>query len=127
MSHQERHDPHCEHGGNDGERREGQGPDTRFLDFELDKVMFQDAESLVREAFRELLKDDIKARLRERWNDRIKALAELATDELIADVEANFEIQARIEARNEARKDIDARVRAIVLGKPAQADESSEG
>jgi hypothetical protein len=86
MSHHDEHDDTCEHGAQaDG------GPDTRFLDFELHKVMYDEAESIVREAYRELLKDAIKQRLQARWGARITALGQLAADEAMADADANFE------------------------------------
>jgi hypothetical protein len=109
MSHHDEHDDTCEHGAQaDG------GPDTRFLDFELHKVMYDEAESIVREAYRELLKDAIKQRLQARWGARITALGQLAADEAMADADANFEIQARIEARNSARKSLEDRIQAII-------------
>ena len=80
----------------------GNGPDTSFLDFELDKVMYDEAEAVVREAFRELLKDAAKRRIQDTWGKRIEALAALAVDEALADNDANFAIQAQIAARNEA-------------------------
>ncbi|PRQ05212.1 hypothetical protein [Enhygromyxa salina] len=94
----------------------GNGPDTGFLDFELHKVMFDEAESLVREAYRELIKDAAKRRLEQRWGERITALANLAVDEAMADADANLQIQALIEARNQARQSLDARVQGIVRG-----------
>lgn len=100
-----------EHGG---QGQGGNGPDTRFLDLELSKVLFDEAESITRKAFRELLEEAAKQHLRERWGERIQALAVLAVDELIADAEANLEIEARIAARNQARENLEDRVAAIL-------------
>src|SRR5688572_18504251 len=75
MSHHE-HDDTCGH-----EAESGGGPDTGFLDFELHKVMYDEAESIVREAYRELLKDAVKQHLSKTWGARITALAQLAADE----------------------------------------------
>ena len=119
MSHHEHDDSH--HGDNCGG-----GPDTRFLDFELDKVMYDGAESLVREASRELLNEAIKKRLQEVWGERITALANLAVDEFVADVEANLQIQALIVARNEAHGGVEAKVRRILHGGDDEASAEAE-
>jgi histone H3/H4 len=124
MSHHHDHDhDHC----NDNDRRDQErgGPDTRFLEFELSKVLFSEAEGVAREAFRELLKEAAKRRLQERWGDRISALANLAIDELIEDAAANFEIEAKIAARNQARRALEDRVSEI-LARPAGASESGD-
>jgi hypothetical protein len=116
MSEHEHDDQQCTQGP------QGGGPDTGFLDFELHKVMFDEAESIVREAYRELLKDAAKRRLETHWGERITALANLAVDEAMADADANLEIQALIEARNQARRGLDARVQGIIRGESADAD-----
>ncbi|PRP91234.1 hypothetical protein ENSA5_57090 [Enhygromyxa salina] len=112
-----------DHDQHDEQPHQGGGPNTSFLDFELHKVMYDEAESIVREAYRELLKDAAKRRLEQRWGDRIAALANLAVDEAIADADANFEIQAQIEARNEAQRSIEERIQTIIRGR-ADADEA---
>jgi hypothetical protein len=126
---QHNHDHGHEHDGHDGHDHGGHedaghehadgGTDTRFLDLELSKVLFGEAESITRKAFRELLEEAAKQHLRERWGERIHALAVLAVDELIADAEASLEIEARIAARNQAREGLDDRVAAI-LGAPTR-------
>lgn len=113
-------------GDNDGDRGPGGGgrggaPNTEFLDLEITKVLYGEASGLVRAAARELLQEAIKARLRERLGDRLDAIARLAADELVLDVEANLEIEARIVARQEARASIDERVREAFAGKAAPA------
>jgi hypothetical protein len=125
MSHHDDHDDHCERGdGPEG----GRGPDTSFLDFELHKVMYDEAESIVRKAYRELLEDAVKERLREVWGERITALANLAADEAMADADANFQIQALIEARNDARRGLEDRIQAIIHSEePGEAPEPGGG
>lgn len=118
MSH---HDDH-QHDHRDQDRG---GPETNFLDLELSKVLYSEADGVTREAFRELLKEAAKRRLQERWGDRIVALANLAVDELLADAEANLEIEAQIGARNRARRAVEERV-AEILGRPPGAGESGD-
>jgi histone H3/H4 len=124
MSHHD-HDHDHDHECRDHHRRDHDrgGPDTRFLDLEISKVLFSEADGVTREAFRELLKEAAKRRLQERWGDRITALANLAIDELLEDVAANSEIEAKIAARNEARRTLEDRVSEI-LARPASAGES---
>jgi hypothetical protein len=119
MSHHE-HDHDQDHDCREDDRRDHDrgGPDTRFLDFEISKVLFSEAEGVARDAFRELLKEAAKRRLQERWGDRIEALANLAIDGLLDDAAANFEIEAKIAARNQARQALDDRVSEI-LARPA--------
>lgn len=112
MSHD--HDDHCHDQHHGSPQAHGGGPNTDFLDFELHKVMYDEAESIVREAYRELLKDAIKQRLQARWGGRITALANLAADEAMADADANFQIQALIESRNAAHADVEQRIQAII-------------
>lgn len=122
MSHHEDRD----HDHNDDDHgRERGGPDTDFLDLELAKVLYSEAEGVTREAYRELLKEAAKQRLLERWGDRITALANLAVDELIDDAEASLEIEARIAARNQGRRAVEDRVTQI-LGHTAADNESDD-
>jgi hypothetical protein len=101
------------------EHREG-GPDTRFLQLEMSQVLYGEAESLTKRAFRELLLESAKARFRERFGDKITGLAQLAVDELMADMLANLEIEARIQGRNRERGRIKDRLRDIfAAGGPA--------
>lgn len=119
MSDKQRHDHDGDNGG---------GPNTEFLDFELDKVMYDEAESVVREAFRELLKDAAKRRVQEVWGQRIEALARLAVDEALADNAANFAIQAQIAARNDAKRALEDKVKSIISGDdPAEDPGEGEG
>jgi hypothetical protein len=69
----------------------------------MSQVLYGEAKSLAREAGRELIKESIKERLRERFGDKLAALARIAADELIDDLEANLAIESSIAARREAR------------------------
>jgi hypothetical protein len=119
MSHQQNHD------NNRCEQDRGGGPDTDFLDLELSKVMYSEAEAATRAAFRELLEESAKRRLQERWGDRIDALAKLAVDQLIADAEVNLEIEVKIGERNRARRGVEEQLGEI-LGRPLGAQESGD-
>jgi hypothetical protein len=102
--------------GRDGrEGRGGQGgpPETSWLDLEISKVLYGRADTLAKVAAEELIKDAIKARLRERIGPRLDAIGKLAADMLADDVEANLEIEARIGARRDARRALDQRIREV--------------
>lgn len=95
------------------------GPD--FLDLELSKVLLSEAESITREAFRELLKDAAKARFQARYGQQIEALANLAVDELLADMTTNLAIEQQIAEREATRKDLEQKLRDC-LNPGGQAD-----
>ena len=119
MSDHHHHDDDHQHGNDhkgDGESQSKGAADSEFLDLEISKVLYGEAEDVTREALRDLLKDAAKELLRERFGDRIDALAGLAIDELLADVEANIAIEGRIAERAEAREGLDKRARKIVHG-----------
>lgn len=103
---QERSDDH-----RDGGRREGGPPGTDFLDLEISQVLYGEAAGVARDAFRELLHDAVKARLKERFGTKIDALAKIAADELADDVETNLTIEALINARKQARRGRDEAIR----------------
>ncbi|EDM75624.1 hypothetical protein PPSIR1_00235 [Plesiocystis pacifica SIR-1] len=109
---------HCEdeHGHDDDHGGGGGGGNTDFLDLEISKVLYSEAEGVTREAFRELLKDAAKRQWQARFGDQIDALAKLAVDELLADVTTNLEIEAKIAARQAAREGVDAKVSALLGG-----------
>jgi hypothetical protein len=86
------------------QRPEGGGPDTRFLQLEMSRVMYAEAEEVAKPAFRELLLEAAKERLRERFGDRITALARLAVDELLNDAQASLDVEARIQRYHEERR-----------------------
>ncbi len=99
---------------------------TNFLDLEISKVLFGEAEGITRAAFKELLKDAAKERLRERFGERIRTIAHLAVDELMDDVLANLVIEAKIRERDEKRRDLEDRVRSILGGLNAAGDDTHE-
>jgi hypothetical protein len=91
-------------GGPDSDRaqRGGGGADTRFLQLEMSRVLYSEAEEVAKPAFRELLLEAAKARFRERFGEEITRLARLAVDELLIDIEASLEIEEKIQRRREA-------------------------
>ena len=112
----------------------GRGADTRFLQLELSQVMYAEAEAVARPAFRDLLLEAAKDRLRERFGEEITALAQVAVDELLSEVEASFEVEARIEEYNEARRPPMERVREVLAARrgraksrPAHAEKRGRG
>ena len=107
----------------------GPGSDTRFLQLEMSQVLFSEAEEVSRPAFRALLLEAAKDRLRERFGDEITALARLAVDDLLRGVEASFEIEARIQEHNDEPSESSKRLREIFAAwrargqsRPAQAE-----
>lgn len=114
MSHHHDHDGEGDdHDAREQQRSEARN-DTGFLDLEISKVLFGEAEAITRKAFRALLEEAAKRQFQARFGDRIEALAKLAVDELIADIEANMQVEATIAARRRDKADLDARVQAIL-------------
>lgn len=95
--------------------------DTRFLQLEQSRVMLSDARRLAGEAAKELVKEEAKAILRERFGHRIRKLAELAVTEEMADWEASLLIEDKIAERVAAREDLEARL-ALGMREAAVAD-----
>ena len=125
---------HHSRGEGGGPGRGGPGADTRFLQLEMSQVMYAEAEAVARPAFRELLLEAAKNQLRERFGEKITALAQLAVDELLKDVQASFEIEARIQQQKEERRppseqlrDLFAAPRARGESRPAQAAKRERG
>jgi len=109
--------------GDGGGPREGRpGGDTRFLQLEMSQVMYAEAEAVARPAFRELLREAAKDRLRERFGEEITALAQLAVDELLKDVQASFEIEAQIQGYNEERRLPRERLREVFAARRARGE-----
>lgn len=108
--------------GRDGDQRQRDGgdragaPDTEFLDLEISKVLFGRAQSMARSVAEEIIRDAIKARMKERFGARLEAIGRLAADELVLDIEANLDIEARIAARREARRAVDGEIGAAIRG-----------
>ena len=115
---------------NEGGERGG-GQDTRFLQLELSQVLYSEAEAVARPAFRDLLLEAAKDRLRERFGKEITALAHLAVDDMLTGVEASFEIEARIQRHGDEQRQPNERLRELFAGwrargdsRPAQGEQS---
>src|SRR5262245_2926929 len=104
-------------GDGGGPDRGGPGTDTRFLQLEMSQVLYGEAEEVARPAFRELLREAAKERLRERFGQEIAALAQLAVDELLTDMQASFEIEDRIQRNNEERSPPRERLRELLAAR----------
>ena len=117
--------------GDDRSRDRGPGSDTRFLQLEMSQVLYSEAEAVARPAFRDLLLEAAKNRLRERFGEEITALANLAVDDFLKGVAASFEVEARIQRHNgeghqpnERLQELFAAWRARGQSRPAQAEKS---
>ena len=93
--------------------KEGGGPDTRFLDLEISKVLYAEALELARPAASELLKEAIKAKVKERLGDRIEALAEAAVERLVDDVESSLRVEREIAAHGKRKAAAEEAVAAL--------------
>ncbi len=102
-----------DHRRDEGGQRGRGGPDTRFLQLEMSQVLYSEAEAVSRPAFRELLLEAAKDRLRERFGREIAALAQLAVDELMKGVDASFEVEARVQQHNEEQHPHGERLREL--------------
>jgi hypothetical protein len=111
-----------DHGRDEGGERGRGGSDTRFLQLEMSQVLFTEAEAVTRPAFRDLLMEAAKDRLRERFGREITALAQLAVDELMRGVQASFEIEARVKQQNEDRHAPDDRLWEIFASRRARGE-----
>lgn len=112
---------HGDHNHDDDDRRSNQ--DTRFLDLEMSKVLYDEAQQVTRKAFRELLLDAAKRRFTERFGAQIEGLAGLAVDELVDDMFANLEIERLIASRARRDEDVAKKVRDILSGGDDGGDE----
>lgn len=121
MSDHDHGDHHHDRGHNDDRRPSNQ--DTRFLDLEMSKVLYDEAQQVTREAFRELLLDAAKKRFVDRFGAQIEGLANLAVDELVDDMLANLEIERLIASRGKRDKAVATKVREILR---AENDESDD-
>ncbi len=99
----------------------GGGQDTRFLQLEQSRVMLSDARRLAREAAMEVVKEEAKVLLRERFGHRLRKLAELAVAEEMADWEASLAIEEKVAERIAAREDLPSRL-AEAMREAAAAD-----
>jgi hypothetical protein len=108
---------HQDYGGDRGpsERENEHGPaDSEFLNLEMSKVVLSDAESLIAEAGRDILRAAIRERIEERFGDRLRAVGHLVADAAMDDLEANLSIESLIHANRNARRGLDERVREVL-------------
>jgi hypothetical protein len=116
------HDDRRARGGPDDGRDSDQGGggrdggDTRFLQLEMSRVLYAEAEDVAKPAFRALLLEAAKAHLGARFGDEITRLAQLAVDELLADVEASLDVEEKIQRRRESSGGANDQVR-VALGR----------
>ncbi len=121
-------------GGRDGRPdeccggQEGRGghADTQFLQLEISQVLYSEAVDVARPAFRELLHEAAKEQLRARFGSRIDALAELAIDEFLSEIQSSLEIEARIQRHQEERVPVQDRLKEL-FGSGAGAPKREEG
>lgn len=114
-------------GDRGGPQRGGGGaPGTEFLDLELSKVLMGRAQAMSRGVAEEIIRDAIKARIKERLGPQLAAIGHLAADELIGDIEANLEIEARIAARREAKRAMEGQIGAAIRGASVATPDSDE-
>ena len=112
----------------DGDRKDhGRGPGptgTEFLDLEMSRVLYGEAEGLAREAVRDILRGALQERLRARLGNRLEAIAHLAADALADEVEANLGIERIVRSQGERKRDVEERLRIALTreeGPPAPA------
>jgi hypothetical protein len=83
----------------------------------MSQVLYSEATEVARPAFRALLLEAAKERLRERFGEEITGLAQLAVDELLSEVQASFEVEARIQQHQEDRRPSSEKLRAVFAGR----------
>jgi murein endopeptidase len=108
--HNDNQQDHQEHNQRDHQRG---APNTQFLDLEISKVLFSDAQQTTREAFHELLKEAAKEELKAKFGEQIQALASLAVDEFIHNTAANLAIESRIQQRQQDQRSFEERLRTL--------------
>ena len=126
---QRHHDDRGGRGGPDGGSDSGRGgPDTRFLQLEMSRVLYSEAEDVAKPAFRELLLEAAKTHLRERFGEEIKRLARLAIDDLLMGIEASLDVEDQIQSHNESSGGrTDDRLREALGRKRTERSQPSAG
>jgi hypothetical protein len=109
----------------DRDPRGRQGEDTRFLQLEMSQVLYAEAEGVTKQAFRELLLEAAKAHLRDRFGETITRLAQLATGELLSDIEASLDVEEQIQRRRESQGSPTDRLREALARKPSDRGQPS--
>lgn len=110
-------------GGPNGGR---DGADTRFLQLEMSRVLYAEAEDVAKPALRALLLDAAKAHLQERFGRQITRLAQLAVDELLVDIEASLDVEDQIQRRRGSSDGADDRVRQALGRMRSERSQPSE-
>ncbi|MCA9578720.1 MAG: hypothetical protein R3B40_15425 [Polyangiales bacterium] len=75
---------------------------ARFLDLEPSQMLKGEADHAARRAFRSLLEEAAKERLRERWGERIDGLARLAVDQYLSELDSSLGVEAILERQARA-------------------------
>jgi len=117
--------PDADRGHRGPQGPQGQGADTRFLQLEMSRVLYAEAEGVTKQALRELLLEGAKAHLRDRFGETITRLAQLATDELLADIEASLDVEAQIQRRRDSGGSPSDRLREAFARKPSDRGQPS--
>ena len=95
----------------DGGGGRDRGPaKARFLDLEPSLMLAGAAEKASRKALEELLVDAAKARLRERWGDRIDGLAAAAVDKYLSEMESSLDVERVLARQARASREHEAAV-----------------
>jgi hypothetical protein len=83
----------------------------------MSQVLYAEAAEVARPAFRELLLEAAKERMRERFGEEITALARLADDELLNEMQASFDVEARIQRFQQERRPPAEKLREVFAGR----------
>ena len=123
----DRNGPGHVNGGPDADRddRGRESADTRFLQLEMSRVLYAEAEGVTKQAFRELLLEGAKAHLRDRFGETITRLAQLATEEFLADIEASLDVEDQIQRRRESGGSPPDRLREALARKQSDRSQPS--
>jgi hypothetical protein len=95
----------------DEQRREGPPPSpqkARFLDLEPTQMLKGEADVAARRALRSLLEDAAKARLQERWGERIDGLARLAVDHYLSELDSSLGVEAILDRQARATQSVES-------------------
>ncbi len=105
---------------NDQKRPEGGPPpspkNARFLDLEPTQMLKGEADQVVRKAFHALLEEAAKARLKERWGDRIEGLARLAVDQFLNELDSSLGVEAILERQARASQATESELADLFRG-----------
>lgn len=104
----------------DQQRPEGGPPpspkNARFLDLEPTQMLKGEADQVVKRAFHSLLEEAAKARLKERWGDRIEGLARLAVDQFLNELDSSLGVEAILERQARASQATESELADLFRG-----------